>query len=47
MTCLSLKGNSITKISPLAFHKLPNLTYLDLSNNEWREQQILSTGEHK
>lgn len=47
ISCLSLQGNQINTISPYAFDKLPNLTYLDLTNNRWHGQQMLSNGGHE
>lgn len=47
LTCLGLRGNHIRDISSKAFDKLPNLNYLDLSNNNWYDgQQILHEGGH-
>ena len=46
ISCLRLQSNGINTISPSAFDQLPNLTYLDLSNNGLQHPRMLLTGGH-
>ncbi|XP_033219750.1 leucine-rich repeat-containing protein 15-like [Belonocnema kinseyi] len=47
ISCLNLQGNGISTISPHAFDELPNLSYLNLTDNTWNGQQMLYNGGHK
>jgi len=46
ISCLNFTGNNIQNIGRGAFNKLPNLTHLFLSNNQFRPAELFNFGSH-